>query len=150
MKFKASLLVSVFSLLLGSCAWWDAHGDGKPVAKGPICKEKKCRVVVTVAACKIVVNPDWLGLAKGVTDIEIVWEIEKSAGVTFAGTGAVFFKEKDREATARQFRGAQLVDDKKYRMTALNTARGEYHYGVTVVENGKQCPPLDPIIVSDM
>jgi hypothetical protein len=152
MKIKAPLLVAILGLALGSCAWFDhdSRAAGKSAVLGPVCKEKKCAVAVTVKACVITVDPSWLGLAKGVTDIEIEWQIRNSPGVAFARDGAIFFKEKDRAAAARQFRNGKLTESTKYSLWDANTAPGEFNYGVTVVDNGKLCPPLDPTIVNEM
>ena len=154
MNFKAPLMVAACSLVLGSCAWWDRFihpGEGGHGTKAVICKEKECRVAVTVSACAISVEPYVLGIAKGVRDVDIVWEIVKSPGVTFPRENGIFFKEKDREAAARQFRDPRVLEDgKKFRWRNENSVHREFHYGVNVVDNGKSCPPLDPIIVDEM
>jgi hypothetical protein len=153
MNFKAPLVVAACSLVLGSCAWWDRltqpHGGGN-AAKAVVCKEKECRVAVTVSACKITVDPEVLGIAKGVHDVDIVWEITKSPGVIFPRVNGIFFKEKDRAAAAKQFRDPRLLlEGKQFRWKDANIAAGEFQYGVTVVDNGKACT-LDPIVINDM
>lgn len=153
MKIKAPLLLAVLGVLLGGCAWWEhqfSHPTGATAIRGPVCKQKECLVTVTVSACRIKVDPDWLGIAKGNYDVDIVWEIRNSPGVTFAKEHAIYFKEKDRAAAARQFREPRLLDDRKFRWRDANTGPGEFHYGVNVIENGKSCPPLDPSVVNDM
>lgn len=152
MNIKAPMVVAACSLVLGSCAWWDGfiHSQGAGnSAKAVVCKEKECRVAVTVTACAISVEPEVLGIAKGGRDIDIVWEI-RSPGVTFARENAIFFKEKDRAAAARQFREPRLLDDRKFRWRDANTGPGEFHYGVNVIDNGKACAPLDPIVINEM
>lgn len=153
MNFKALLVVAACSLVLGSCAWWDRfihpQGGGN-AAKAVVCKEKECRVAVTVSACTISVDPEVLGIAKGVRDVDIVWEITQSPGVTFARENAIFFKERDREAAAKQFRDPKLLDEKKFRWRDSNSGPGKFDYGVNVVENGKACPTRDPTVINDM
>jgi hypothetical protein len=153
MNFKAPMVVAACSLVLGSCAWWEGfihpHGSGH-TAKVVVCKEKECRVKVTVSACAISVDPESLGIAKGVHDVEIVWEIKNSPGVTFPRENAIFFKEKDRAAAARQFRAPRLRDEKTFSWLDANSGPGEFHYGVNVIDNGKACPTLDPIVINDM
>lgn len=153
MNSKASLAIATCSLVLGSCAWWDgifhSRGGGN-AAKAVVCKEKECRVAITVSACAINVEPEVLGIAKGVRDVDIVWEITKSPGATFARENGIFFKEKDREAAAKQFRDPRRLDDKKFRWRDANSGPGEFQYGVNVIDNGKACKPLDPTIINEM
>lgn len=153
MNFKAPLVVAVCGLVLGSCAWWDraTHEKGSGyAAKAVVCKEKECRVAVTVSACTIAVDPEVLGVAKGNREVDIVWEIVKSPGVVFPRDNAIFFKEKWRKAAAEQFRDPKLLHDKKFRWHNANSGPGEYHYGVNVIDNGRTCPPLDPVVIDEM
>jgi hypothetical protein len=115
-----------------------------------VCKEKGCSVAVRVVACAITVEPEWLGVAKGNRDVEIIWEIRDSPGVTFAKDEPVFFKPQDRESAGKQFSSPKPYSGTRYRWLNANNAPGVYHYGLRVVDNGKACPPLDPIIIDEM
>ncbi|MGZ5032085.1 MAG: hypothetical protein ACXWAC_02715 [Usitatibacter sp.] len=152
MNLKAPLVVAACGLVLGSCAWWEQSSQPRASSYAPkavVCRERECRVTVTVAKCTINVEPEVIGIAKGVHDVDIVWEI-RSPGVTFAREHAVFFKEEFRAAAAKQFREPRLLDDRKFRWRDANTGPGEFHYGVNVVDNGIPCKPLDPIVINDM
>jgi hypothetical protein len=150
MNNKMLWSIAVVGLVVAGCCLAPRGQGSEPPIQAAICKEKECVVAVQVAACAIRVNPDWLGVAKGNRDVEIVWEIRNSPGVTFAKEDPIFFKDRYREAAARQFREPKALSDTKYRWQNANSAPGVYHYGVRVVDNGRACPPLDPVIVDEM
>jgi hypothetical protein len=146
MNSKALLTMAACGFALGSCAWWEGHAAE---AKAVVCKEKTCRVAVTVNACKVSVDPDVLGIFKGVRDVEIVWEI-KSQGAVFVRENPISFKPKDRDAAAKQFSSPALLDEKRFRWRDANSAPGQFHYEVRVIDKGTTCPPLDPTVVNEM
>ena len=136
--------------------WPESHAaESKGGARPPripadLCKQKECNVAVQVTKCTITVDPEWLGIAKGNRNVEIIWEIHGSPGVVFAEKDPVFFKPEDREAAAKAFREPKANSPTKYRWLNLNSGPGIYHYGVRVVDNGKACPPLDPVVIDEM
>jgi hypothetical protein len=147
MKAKALLPAAAATLLLTSCHW--VHGDDKAgVAK--VCTKKDCYVAVTVRDCTIRVDPPTITIS-GNRDVEIFWDIVRSPGVTFAPQDAVFFKPDSIERARLQFSRPQLQkENTRFRWLDANNAKGEFNYGVRVVQDGKACPPLDPIIINDM
>ncbi len=151
MNIKAPLAIAACSLVLGSCAWIEKLLHPSPSNTHPnavVCKTKECLVRITVAACAITVDIPVLGIAKGNRDVDIVWEI-RSEGAVFAREKPVFFKG-DRAEAARQFSEPRLLADKKFRWRDANSSPGRFEYGITVVDNGKACAPLDPTVINDM
>ena len=149
MNNKALWSVAVGSLIFSGC------GLGPPVSalaapppSAGVCKQKQCMVTVRVAACSITLDPDWLGVAKGNRDVEIIWEIRGSPGVVFAKGDAIFLK--DPAVVGKHFREPKAPGDTKYRWLHANSGPGIYYYGVRVVDNGKACPPYDPVIIDEM
>jgi hypothetical protein len=147
MNKKALGAVAIAGFLVNGC---HAQPTRPQSATTDICKQKSCLVTVRVAKCDITVEPEWLGVAKGNRNAEIVWEIRDSPGVTFTKDEPIFFKKEDVEAAARQFSEPKVLGPTKYRWLNTNSAPGTYHYGVRVIDNGKTCPPLDPIIIDEM
>ncbi len=151
MNVKAPLVIAACSFALGSCAWLDrllhpAGGSGSPSAV--VCAEKECRVAITVTNCVITVETPVLGIKKGNRDVDIIWQI-RSKGAVFARENPIFFKG-DRVEAARQFTLPKLLGEQEFRWRDANSSPGEFRYGVTVVDGGKACAPLDPIIINEM
>jgi hypothetical protein len=120
--------------------------DARPTAE--VCRQHQCLVAVQVSACRVTVDPDWLGIARGNHDVEIVWEIRNSPGVTFSRDEPVFFKSK--ELASKAFTNPKGEGGTRYSWHHVSTGPAVYHYGVRVVDNGRACPPLDPSIIDEM
>lgn len=140
--------VLIAALVLSSCAW--LH-DGKETKAGSLkCgKGDECRALVTVKDCAITLSVDRIVIPRDNKDVTIAWEIKDSPGVVFAENG-VFFKPQSLAAARKQFKPVRSRTPGRFEWIDLNTAPGTFHYGVSVIERGKACAPLDPIIVNDI
>jgi hypothetical protein len=105
-------------------------------------------VAVHVSACRITVDPEWLGIARGNREVDITWEIRNSPGVVFASEAPIFFK--NMEVAAKAFRDARAEGGTRYRLRHNSVGPAIYHYGIRVVDNGRTCPELDPSIIDEM
>jgi hypothetical protein len=148
------------AFLLSSCAWWNqvtggndstsSNGPGRGIAGEKHCKKgDDCGADVFVKDCVITVSVDKLIVARDNKDVFITWTLKDSPGVKFAKDG-IFFKPESARAAVKQFTRVESRSDDVFVWKDANTEPGTFKYGVKVIENGKACPPLDPIIINDI
>jgi hypothetical protein len=142
------------AFLLSSCAWWNEHvvAQGTSAPRGEKRCEKgiACEATVTVKDCNITVSVDTIVVVRDNKDVVITWRLKDSPGVKFAKDG-IFFKAESLRAAERQFRRVESKSpEDTFQWRDANTEPGKFKYGVKVIENGKECPPLDPIIINDI
>ena len=109
-----------------------------------------CEVTVIVTACSdtgIRVEPEYLGLRRAYGNVPITWKLETTLpNLVFAGNG-IWFKP----TTTQFINGAPAANGKQFKWVGVNTAAGEFPYGIKILRtNGSLCAEKDPSVINDV
>lgn len=140
---KITLVYAVIaSLALLGCASVkrDQSSGAEPMAGGS-CNAHECHVIVTVADCKISVDPDPIAIFA--RNVEIHWDLRDSPGYTFTEDGIVIPANKGDFTDPRR-----IPTGLKFLWHDKNTTAATYKYTVNVTLGAARCPSLDPQIVN--